>query len=97
MVQGLFAQLSAQLTKQKLAQALPVAGMAVGAGLNYALMRRVATAAALMYRERFLIDKYSLDADEPTPNLADVIDVASFEELPPPGSPDDATQDEQES
>jgi hypothetical protein len=76
LIQGLFAKLSVRLTQQKLAQALPVAGIAAGAGLNYALMRKVGTAASFMYRERFLIDKYSLDSDEPTPELADVLDVS---------------------
>lgn len=73
LIQGLFAKLSATLTKRKLAQALPVAGIAAGAGLNYALMRKVGTAASFMYRERFLIDKYGLDSAHPSPDLADLI------------------------
>lgn len=89
LIQGLFAKLSVRLTQRKLAQALPVAGIAVGAGLNYALMRKVGTAASFMYRERFLIDKYSLDSDEPTPDLADVIDVDAVEEIPAIDAPDD--------
>jgi len=89
LVQSLFAKLSLRLTHRKLAQALPIAGIAAGAGLNYALMRKVGTAASFMYRERFLIDKYSLDSDEPTPDLADVLDVAAVEEVPAIDAPDD--------
>ncbi len=81
LIQGLFAKLSARLTQQKLAQALPVAGIAAGAGLNYALMRKVGTAASFMYRERFLIDKYGLDAGAPVPDLSDVIEL-NGEEVP---------------
>ena len=75
LVQVLFTRLSANLTKQKLGQALPVVGIAAGAGLNYALLRRVGTAASFMYRERFLIDKYQLDAGEPSPDFHDIIDI----------------------
>ncbi|MEP1123392.1 MAG: EcsC family protein [Ilumatobacter sp.] len=81
LIQGLFAKLSVRLTQRKLAQALPIAGIAAGAGLNYTLMRKVGTAASFMYRERFLIEKYGLDVDEPTPDLADVIDVNAADEL----------------
>lgn len=81
LIQGLFAKLSVNLTKRKLAQALPVAGIAIGAGFNYTLMRKVGTAASFAYRERFLIEKYGLDSSEPTPDLSDVIDVESLEGL----------------
>jgi hypothetical protein len=73
LIQNLFTKLSVRLTQQKLAQALPVAGIAIGAGLNYTLMRKVGTAASFMYRERFLIDKYSLDVADPAPDLADLV------------------------
>ncbi len=84
LIQGLFAKLSVNLTKRKLAQALPVAGIAIGAGFNYALMRKVGTAASFAYRERFLIEKYGLDSQSPTPDLADVIDVDALDDLPAP-------------
>lgn len=80
LIQGLFAKLSVNLTKRKLAQALPVAGIAIGALFNYHFMRRVGTAASYAYRERFLVDKYDLDRGLPTPDLDDVIDVEGFEE-----------------
>lgn len=52
-------------------------------------MRKVGTAASFMYRERFLIDKYSLDAGEPTPDFADVIDVEVLEDIRAIDEPDD--------
>lgn len=89
LIQGLFAKLSVHLTQRKLAQALPIVGIAAGAGLNYTLIRKVGTAASFMYRERFLIDKYSLESGEPTPNLSDVIDVEALEDTPAMDEPHD--------
>ncbi len=91
LIQGLFAKLSVRLTQRKLAQALPIAGIAAGAGLNYTLMRKVGTAASFMYRERFLIDKYSLDSDDPIPDLSDVIDVEVLEDVPATDEPADGS------
>lgn len=48
---------SVGLTKKKLGQFVPVAGVLVGAGLNFALIDRIAAAANDAYRERFLIEK----------------------------------------
>jgi len=45
------------LTKKKLGQFVPVAGIFVGAGLNFDLIDRIAAAANLAYRERFLIER----------------------------------------
>ncbi|MFZ4433516.1 MAG: EcsC family protein [Microthrixaceae bacterium] len=84
LIQALFAKLSVNLTKSKLAQALPVAGMAIGAGFNYLLMRRVGIAASFAYRERFLIDKYGLDISVPDLEIADLIDVNDQREMPRP-------------
>ena len=53
------------LTGRKLSQVVPVAGAAVGAGLNVLYTRKVCTAAFHLYRERFLVGKYGLAA---TPN-----------------------------
>ena len=78
LIQGIFTKLSVRLTQRKLAQALPIAGIAAGAGLNYALVRKVGTAASFVYRERFLIDKYGLDDGEPTPELSAVVDADIF-------------------
>jgi hypothetical protein len=83
LIQGLFAKLSVNLTKQKLAQALPVAGIAIGAGFNYALMRKVGTAASFAYRERFLIEKYDLDSKAPGVDLAELIEVSGNDRTGP--------------
>lgn len=45
------------LTKKKLGQFVPLAGIAVGAGMNYTLVDNIADAAYWSYRERFLRDK----------------------------------------
>lgn len=55
--QAFAAKFSQQLTKKKLGQFVPIAGMAVGAGLSYMLIDRVAVSAGDAYRERFLIEK----------------------------------------
>lgn len=60
---------SVGLTKKKLGQFVPVAGVLVGAGLNFALIDRIAAAANDAYRERFLIEKSG-------GTLADVADGA---------------------
>jgi hypothetical protein len=48
---------SVSLTKKKLGQFVPIAGVLVGAGLNFALIDRIAAAANDAYRERFLVEK----------------------------------------
>lgn len=48
---------SVSLTKKKLGQFVPVAGMVVGAGLNFAVIDKIAAAANDAYRERFLAEK----------------------------------------
>lgn len=51
------AKFAQQLTKKKLGQFVPIAGMAFGAGLSYLLIDRIAVSARDAYRERFLIEK----------------------------------------
>ncbi|MFJ4502862.1 EcsC family protein [Streptomyces sp. NPDC088864] len=55
--QNFAARFSQQLTKKKLGQFVPIAGMAVGAGLSYRHIDRIAVSARDAYRERFLIEK----------------------------------------
>ena len=50
-------KLGITLTKKKLGQIVPVVGMAIGGGLNYATIDRIAQAADDAYRERFLIER----------------------------------------
>lgn len=56
-VQKFAARFSFRLTQKKLGQFVPVAGVAVGAGLNYLVIDQIAVAAQDAYRERFLVDK----------------------------------------
>lgn len=53
-------QLAQHITKQKLMQALPVAGAAIGAGVNYRLLSNVTRAAYMVFREAYLERKYAL-------------------------------------
>lgn len=62
-VQQVYAKLGTKLTQRKLAQALPVAGVVIGAGLNAKLLSRIADDAEQLYRERFLREKYGLSLD----------------------------------
>jgi hypothetical protein len=51
------AQFGQKLTKRKLGQFVPIAGVGIGAALNYKMVDDVAEAAYWAYRERFLLDK----------------------------------------
>jgi hypothetical protein len=68
-----YQRLGMQLTKQKLGQAVPIAGILIGAGLNARLLAKLTDDADRLYRERFLRDKYGLPDDgvHPTPDADD--------------------------
>lgn len=51
--------LGIRLTKAKLAQAVPIIGAFIGGGYNVAFTANVCDAASHLYRERFLLAKYS--------------------------------------
>ena len=79
------------ITKKKLAAAVPVVGVAIGAGLNARTLARVVDDAEHLYMERFLREKYGLpliDDHEPSGGeLIDVIDAEIVEDHPDePGS-----------
>ncbi|MFD9304091.1 EcsC family protein [Streptomyces sp. NPDC060048] len=72
--QSFAAKFAQQLPKRKLGQFVPIAGMAVGAGLSYMLIDRVALSARDAYRERFLIEKSDGGlAGDPTYGDADLV------------------------
>jgi hypothetical protein len=50
-------EMSVRLTQRKMGQLVPVAGIAVGAGLNYRILDQISDAAYWTYRERFLHEK----------------------------------------
>jgi hypothetical protein len=52
------------LTKKKLAQAVPVAGAVLNAGVNAGLVNRTFRGAEAAYRLRFLSEKYDIDPAE---------------------------------
>jgi len=84
LVQEMYARLGLRLTQRKLGQAVPVAGIVIGAGLNASLLRSVADDARSAYRMRFLTDKYGLRPTGPSwdpPNVADDVDVLDVEEI----------------
>jgi hypothetical protein len=56
-VQSFTTKFAQNLTKKKLGQVVPIAGMAVGAGMSYLLVDRMAVGARDAYRERFLVEK----------------------------------------
>lgn len=69
-----------RLTQRKLAQAVPVLGIVLGAGLNAKTLADAAEAADVLYRERFLREKYKLgaDVDVPTGHPEGVVDIAEI-------------------
>ncbi|MFJ7206574.1 EcsC family protein [Streptomyces sp. NPDC098789] len=100
-VQRFATKFAQQLPKKKLGQFVPVAGMAVGAGLSYLLIDRVAVSARDAYRERFLIEKSDGDligAPVPDHGVADpapdddgigLITMLREEDALPPSFPSD--------
>ncbi len=60
-VERVFALLGVRLTQRKLGQAVPVLGIAIGAGLNFTYVQVIARDVELAYRARFLSEKYQLD------------------------------------
>lgn len=94
------------LTKKKFGQLVPVAGMIVGAGLNFTLIDRIAAAASDAYRERFLVEKSGgtlsgvaegagslISLDE---GIISVIERLEEEDALPPLLPDDTSPAEDE-
>lgn len=61
LIDRVFARLGEKLTKQKLAQTVPVAGVLINAGLSAHMTDTTYRAARDVYRVRFLSDKYGID------------------------------------
>jgi hypothetical protein len=60
-IQKLYARLGVRLTQRKLGQLVPVAGITIGAGMNAAILSKVAADALTAYRVRYFVEKYGLD------------------------------------
>lgn len=65
-VRAFYERFALRLTKQKLGQAVPLVGVAIGAGLNARLLSNVTSDAEHLYRERFLREKHKLEAVDAT-------------------------------
>jgi hypothetical protein len=82
-IQRVVTSLGFNLTKRKLAQAVPIAGAAVNAGLNARIVHKTFERAQQAYRLRFLTEKYELDPSTWAPNVADTnaTDVPLVDEI----------------
>lgn len=93
-VQQIAKALGIRLTKAKLAQLIPVLSVGVGAGFNAYFTAKVCEAAYMLYRERFLAQKYGADVIDVSVEPAEdfVPDYPErHESLPPAGTPPSAT------
>jgi hypothetical protein len=70
-IQKVVSSLGFNLTKKKLAQAVPVAGVVMNGGLNAWLARNTFNRAQDAYRLRFLTEKYGLDAATWAPDISE--------------------------
>jgi hypothetical protein len=80
-VTRVYQRLGYRLTQRKLGQAVPVLGIVIGAGMNVRLLAEVVDSANLMYRERFLIEKYGLDHEVSDVDVVAVEDVVAVTEI----------------
>ncbi len=79
-VQRIARALGIRLTKVKLGQLVPAAGVAVGGGFNAYFTAKVCDASYYLYRERFLAQKYGADVIAVTVCQAEEIDPRYPEE-----------------
>lgn len=70
-IDTVFKVLGVKMTKKKLAQAVPVAGVLINGGMNANLAHRTYYRARTAYRLRFLTDKYGLDPAQWRPDAGD--------------------------
>jgi hypothetical protein len=77
-IQRVFTSLGFNLTRRKLAQAVPIAGAVINGGLNAQIVHKTFARAQQAYRLRFLTEKYDLDPTQWAPNVVD----ADFTEVP---------------
>jgi hypothetical protein len=63
-IRTVFRSIGVRLTHKRLAQAVPVAGGLVSAGLSYDMLDRALRDATRVYRVRYLAEKYALSFDD---------------------------------
>ncbi len=72
-VRQAYAKLGDKLTQRQLGKVVPIASIAIGAGMNVALMHRTADEAYYAYRERRLQDRYDLDPSDRDHDASEII------------------------
>ncbi|WP_158587912.1 EcsC family protein [Actinomadura logoneensis] len=99
-VQKVFTRFGFTLTKKKLGQAVPIMGIALGAGANTILLKRITDDAEHLYRERFLRERYGIEtvadssaADADSDEVVDIVNIVDAEILDEDNEPpnDDPT------
>jgi len=70
-IQKVVSSLGFKLTHRKLTQAVPIAGTVINSGLNARIVYRTFDRSQRAYRLRFLTEKYDLDPQAWTPDVAD--------------------------
>jgi hypothetical protein len=72
-VRKAYAKLGDKLTQKQLGKLVPMTSIAIGIGMNAALMHRTADEAYYAYRERRLQDRYDLDPSDPDHDAPEII------------------------
>lgn len=80
-VTRVYERLGFRLTQRRLGQAVPILGIVIGAGLNVRLLAEVVNSANLVYRKRFLIEKYGLVNEAIELNAEDCENVVAVAEI----------------
>jgi hypothetical protein len=78
-IREIYTRLGFRLTQRKLGQAVPVLGIAIGAGMNARTLQSVVHDAQDFYRRRFLCDKYGLPFTHG--DVSDDADVSDLTEI----------------
>jgi len=65
LMKKVYGALAIKTTKRSMAKGMPAVGAALGAGMNYRMVRRAVVTAGYLYRERFLLSKYEGWRDVP--------------------------------
>jgi hypothetical protein len=63
-IEEIYIRLGFRLTQRKLGQVIPVAGIAIGAGLNASLLHSIGSDARQAYRARHLSDRYGFRVED---------------------------------
>lgn len=72
LMKKVYGALAIKTTKRSMAKGMPAVGAALGAGMNYRMVRRAVVTAGYLYRERFLLSKYDGWRDVPEVRVEDI-------------------------